>query len=424
VRTHLLFALTAIAAGGNAISESFVYQATTVEAMAIALKWYVAFSGLWAISLLWFIVAYGRAGSMGWLLAIFVSAELAVAMAINVMAPYSFIYTEILELREIALPWGETTSHAVGRHRTLPLVAEFSMLAAFGVVISSCLRLWRDGLKSRAWVFGMSIVLFMFLFATHATLVDMGILDPPYLSTYGFLAVVLVISYDMAGDVVRASLLSQELKQRDADLRAAIDEERSRIASDLHDSVTQTLFSTAAIADALPDVWDRFPDEARNGLEQLRQLTKGALAEMRNLLLELHPSALLEKELGTLLQQLADGTAARTHVPVTVQSEGDQVFPNQVQIALYRIAQESLNNAVKHAQASAVTLSLISTADRTELAISDDGQGFDPLNVRPGRLGVEIMRERARSVCAGFSIESLPGKGTTVRVVWQPETSE
>ena len=83
-------------------------------------------------------------------------------------------------------------------------------------------------------------------------------------------------------------------------MRAAVDEERSRIASDLHDSVTQTLFSTAAIADALPDVWDRFPDEARHGLEQLRQLTKGALAEMRNLLLELHPAALLEKKLGTV----------------------------------------------------------------------------------------------------------------------------
>jgi signal transduction histidine kinase len=376
------------------------------------------------IWLLWFIVAYGRAGRIGRFLAIVVCAEILVALVINVVSPFSLIYTEILALREIVLPWGEVISHVVGHHRTLPLVTEVSMLAALGVVFNSCYHLWSTGHKSRACFFGVSIVLFMILFATHATLVDMGILDPPYLSTYGFLAVVLVMSHDMAGDVVRSSLLSQELEQKDADLRAAVDEERSRIASDLHDSVTQTLFSTAAIADALPDVWDRFPDEARNGLEQLRQLTKGALAEMRNLLLELHPAALLERELGTLLQQLADGTAARTHIPVTVELKGDRVFPDRVQIALYRIAQESLNNAVKHAQASAVTLRQASDVDQTEITISDDGQGFDPQNVKPGRLGVEIMRERARSVGANFNIESVAGEGTTVRVVWQPDTSE
>jgi signal transduction histidine kinase len=91
---------------------------------------------------------------------------------------------------------------------------------------------------------------------------------------------------------------------------------------------------------------------------------------------------------------------------------------------LYRIAQESLNNAVKHAQASTVTLRQVSAVDQTELTISDDGLGFDPLNVKPGRLGVEIMRERARSIGATFSIESQPDKGTTVRVVWHPDTSE
>ena len=150
-------------------------------------------------------------------------------------------------------------------------------------------------------MFGTSVIVFMTLYASHATAVDMGVLDSPYLLTYGFLGVLLVIGYDMSREIVRVSALSQEVQQKEADLRAAVDEERSRIAGDLHDSVTQTLFSTAAIADALPDVWDRYPDEARRGLDDLRQLTKGALAEMRTLLLELHPSALLEKSLGELL---------------------------------------------------------------------------------------------------------------------------
>ncbi len=128
---------------------------------------------------------------------------------------------------------------------------------------------------------------------------------------------------------------------------AAVADERSRIAGDLHDSVTQTLFSTAAIADALPEVWDRHPEEARRGLDDLKLLTKGALAEMRTLLLELRPAALLEKTLGELLQQLAGAAAGRTRMPVDVEIDGDGRLPDEVQVTLYRVAQEALHNVVK-----------------------------------------------------------------------------
>jgi len=140
--------------------------------------------------------------------------------------------------------------------------------------------------------------------------------------------------------------------------RAAVAAERSRLARDLHDAVTQTLFSASLIAEVLPRIWERHPDEGRRRLEELRELTRGALAEMRTLLLELRPSALIEAELGDLLRQLAESITGRARVPVSVEVEGECALPPEVKVALYRIAQEALNNVAKHAAASQAAVSL------------------------------------------------------------------
>jgi signal transduction histidine kinase len=251
---QLLFAVAAVAAGGNAIAESYVYRAMAVETMAVALKWYVAMSGFWLIALVWFIVAYAGVGKFGCWLAVGLSVVFFAALAINFLAPYSFLYTEIRDLRVISLPWGEQIRLPDGNDSPWRLATEVTILGVFLLVGNGCVNLWRRGQKTRAGLFGTSIILFMVCFGTHAFLVDTGRLDSPYLSTYGFLIVALVMGHDLAGRVMEAEELAARLKQKEADLRTAVAEERSRIASDLHDSVTQTLFSTAAIADALPDV--------------------------------------------------------------------------------------------------------------------------------------------------------------------------
>ncbi len=417
--THLLFAGTALAAGGNAIAESWMYQATTVESMVVALKWYVATSGFWIIGFVWFVVAYTRVGRFGRWLTVGISVVFLGALVINFLAPCSFLYTEIRGLREITLAWGEQIRLADGQDSPWRIAMELTILGLFVLAINGSRCLWREGQRVRAWVFGFSIVLFFILFGSHAFLVDTGRLNSPYLSSYGFLVVVVVMSYDLAGEVVRASKLSTELGRKEADLLKAVTNERSRIASDLHDSVTQTLFSTAAIADALPDVWDRYPEEARHGLVELRQLTKGALAEMRSLLLELRPTALLEKSLGELLTQLADGTVARTRMPVTANIDCERAVPEDVHMAMYRVAQEALNNVVKHAQATNATLGLTGDTDRIVLVVCDDGKGFHPHVAEEGRLGLEIMRERVRSIGANININSQHGQGTTIEVVWK-----
>jgi len=208
-------------------------------------------------------------------------------------------------------------------------------------------------------------------------------------------------------------------------------QERSRLARDLHDAVTQTLFSASLIAEALPGLWESNPAEGRELLGELRQLTRGALAEMRTLLLELRPAALVEANLGDLLRQLAQSVSGRSGIPVTVTLEGCPIpeLPEKTHVALYRIAQEALNNVVKHARARRVEVRLQCLQDtasepaairRVVLTVSDDGRGFDPSTVSADHLGLSIIRERSRAIAATLRIASQPGHGTTVEIAWEP----
>jgi signal transduction histidine kinase len=206
-------------------------------------------------------------------------------------------------------------------------------------------------------------------------------------------------------------------------------EERQRLARDLHDAVSQTLFSASLAAEVLPRLWERMPDEGRRCLEELRLLTRGALAEMRTLLLELRPTALIEVGLDDLLRQLVEAVAGRARLPVELAIEGKCSVPPDVHVTLYRITQEALSNVTKHAGATRVSVCLECTpsvlplsgdapVSTVALRVEDDGCGFDPRAVPAECLGLCIMRERAQAIGAGLSIESEIGQGTQLVVVW------
>lgn len=201
----------------------------------------------------------------------------------------------------------------------------------------------------------------------------------------------------------------------------AILAERTRLARDLHDAVTQTLFSASLIAEVLPELWDISETEARKSTEELRQLTRGALAEMRTLLLELRPSALTQARFPDLLKQLSEAVIGRARLPVEVSVEGNYDLPPDIKVAFYRIAQESLNNVVKYARASQVWIKVRQECCKVHLSITDNGVGFDPSGVKPTSLGMRIMRERAEGIHAHFKIESAPDQGTTVSVDWNED---
>jgi two-component system nitrate/nitrite sensor histidine kinase NarX len=195
-------------------------------------------------------------------------------------------------------------------------------------------------------------------------------------------------------------------------------QERQRLAQELHDAVNQSLFSAGLIAEVLPRLWEQNPNEGRRSLEDLRRLTRGALAEMRGLLAELRPAVLIGTELGDLLRQLGNALTGRTNVPASVTVVGQGSLPPDVQVAFYRLCQEALSNVAKHSKASQVSIRLQYAPGVVELQIQDDGCGFDPEHATAGHSGLSMMRERAEAIGAALSIESEPEHGTTITVHW------
>jgi len=218
--------------------------------------------------------------------------------------------------------------------------------------------------------------------------------------------------------------------------KAAALAERDRIARDLHDTVTQELFSLSIIADVLPTLWQADAETGNQALGEIKQLARGALAEMRALLFELRPTALLTSELELLIRQLCDSFEGRTRIPVQFDyKEFNCMIPADTKVAFYRIVQESLHNVQKHANASVVSIYLgkldaskkpcrsIENQDpartsHVHLVIQDNGKGFDTTSVSPEHFGLKIIQERAESINAELIFESSPGAGTRVEIIW------
>jgi PAS domain S-box-containing protein len=217
-------------------------------------------------------------------------------------------------------------------------------------------------------------------------------------------------------EIGQRARIEKELSEKAAEEAVAAD--RTRLARDLHDAVTQTLFSASLIAEVLPDLWEMDIAEAQSSTEELRQLTRGALAEMRTLLLELRPATLTQTRLSDLLRQLCEAFIGRSRLPITLNIEGERDLSPEVQVAYYRIAQESLNNIFKYARATKVDVTLCLTPSGVRFEVCDNGIGFDLSTARPTSMGLRIMRERAETIGADFHISSTPGSGTCLEVIW------
>jgi nitrate/nitrite-specific signal transduction histidine kinase len=200
--------------------------------------------------------------------------------------------------------------------------------------------------------------------------------------------------------------------------QGAIAAERQRLARELHDAVTQTLFSANLIADVIPRIWKRNPEAGMQNLEELRQLTRGALAEMRTLLLEMRPESLERADIKSLITQLADAFIGRVRIPLQLEIKGDSDLTHEEKVVFYRVAQEALNNIAKHSGARQVELKIECQPGQMSMRIKDDGLGFEPGSVTPEHLGIAIMRERASSIGASLKIDSQEGLGTIIELGW------
>ena len=139
---------------------------------------------------------------------------------------------------------------------------------------------------------------------------------------------------------------------------------------------------------------------------------------MRTLLLELRPAALTQSRLNDLIRQLCEALVGRARLPIKFTSEGEKTLPPEVQVAFYRIAQESLNNVFKYARATQVNVGLFLTPAGAHLEVCDNGIGFDMSVAKPTSLGMRIMRERAEAIGAELIIQSKPGEGVCLDLTW------
>lgn len=205
---------------------------------------------------------------------------------------------------------------------------------------------------------------------------------------------------------------------------AAALEERQRLARELHDSVSQALYGIALGArTARRRIGDEGPANVIEPLDYVLSLAEAGLTEMRALIFELRPESIATEGLVAAIGRQVAATQARYGVKVTATLADEPDISLDVKEALYRIAQESMHNTVKHARAANITVRLAHEPDQVRLEVQDDGQGFDPAGDFPGHLGLRSMQERARDIGGTLDIESSPGAGTriTLRIPHEAE---
>ncbi len=217
-------------------------------------------------------------------------------------------------------------------------------------------------------------------------------------------------------DQVAVAIENARLYERSRDLATV--EERNRLARELHDSVTQSLFSIVLNAEAANALLTKDVDRTRQIIERLQEVAQDALAEMRSLIYELRPPHLGEEDLDSALQRYADIVQRRYQLPVTLHLAGETPLPRDLEQTLYRIAQEALANVIKHAQARHAEIALVRDHHEVSLTIRDDGVGFDPASLAHDShaFGLVSMRDRTELLGGIFDVTAKPGEGTCVHV--------
>lgn len=207
--------------------------------------------------------------------------------------------------------------------------------------------------------------------------------------------------------------------------RLTASEERNRLARELHDSVSQTIFSMTLTAQAAKMLLETDRPRTAGLLDHLQSLSQNALQEMRTLIQELRPHSIVENGLKVALEKHAAERLKQDHLEITLHVADDLNLPTECAEALYRVIQESLNNIVKHAKTNHAEITLHQSEGSVNLTIEDHGAGFDPGSTHDlsGHVGLQSMRERIESLGGTIRIESRPGKGTLIQIAKIPTFS-
>jgi signal transduction histidine kinase len=436
-RLNVLFGAFALAYGGWTFAARAGYFATDVAGQQAAGRVTSAFAASSFLLLVLYVAEYSEVRPR-LLIYPFVGLFAAIAGA-SLAAPDELLTNSPVGMALVTLPWGETVRVLQVSDSTflmLWLFAEAAVVAyiAWAIVVMARREGWRSaGLLAigTGWFLAMIVADFF---------VVVGAYEFIWFSSLGFLAFTISMSLEVADRAIRTEQellllqagLEAEIAERTAHLEAVQQElvaktaeeaaiaERDRLARELHDAVTQTLFSLNIIAGSLGRLWRTDPEAAERSTDEVRRFARGALAEMRVLLRELRPHSIAETGLDTLVSQLSDGLGARYGIPAKVHTSVDCSLPDNVHLAFYRVAQEAMQNVGKHADASRLTIDLTGDNGEVRLAVEDDGVGFDTVDKTEGGMGLRIMQERADTIGAALALTSSPGAGTSIELTWTP----
>lgn len=225
----------------------------------------------------------------------------------------------------------------------------------------------------------------------------------------------------------RSHLLAQQLQRANAQLQEYVTQveelttikERNRLARELHDAVTQSIFSMTLITRSALILLERDPEQVKGKLLQLQELAQGALQEMRGLIYQLRSLSVEEDGLYPVLHKLIDGVNGQSNVHLTLEPGPAPPLPPAQQQELYRIIQEAVNNIVKHARADNAAIRFAVTDMAVIVTVTDDGVGFDHtlLNSDHTHIGLDSMRERAEELGGSLAVTARPGAGTEIRAI-------
>lgn len=215
-----------------------------------------------------------------------------------------------------------------------------------------------------------------------------------------------------------AAVLIEHARLYEESRELSVLDERNRLARDLHDAITQSLFSLRLTIETAASLVPGDPEGAGAELERARALVESLFVELRSLIFELRPPALEADGLAGTVRKHLEVVGRANDLAVAVTATGERRLPEAVEHELFRIVQEAVTNVVRHAGASSLAVTIDLGPGRATVTVGDDGVGFvpDARPVRSRRLGLTSMRERAQGLGGSLAIDSSPGKGTTVRV--------
>jgi signal transduction histidine kinase len=332
---------------------------------------------------------------------------------------------------------GETVSVPVGQISAWHWVVQSRFLLLLVFVADASRSAWRAGGDTgrRAAVFGITYIGFVAVGAVQAALLFAGLCAAPHLVALSSFPVLLLMGYDLSGEVLRAARLTRQLRASEASLREserrmslvaadaprlsgrlidAQEDERRRIARELHDDLSQRLAVVSVQLDLLRLAGDHATVGAAS--DRISTEVRSLASEIHAISHRLHPAKLQQLGLETAVRAWCRDLAAQAGLAIACEVVGvprDLEF--QVARCMYRLVQETTRNVVRHSGARSVSVRLSAGGDALHLVVADTGRGFEPVGVcAAAGLGLVSMRERVRTLEGTLSIESQPGHGTRV----------